>query len=345
MKLSKSIFAAFILFIFYSCSTNTVGREDDFHFTLMKASHTNIDFNNKLTENDSVNFLVNQYIYIGAGVGAGDFNNDGLQDLFFAGGQVSSKLYINKGNFEFEDVTERAGLTTDEWCTGVSVVDINNDGLSDIYVCVSHGHNPEKRRNLLFINKGNLKFSEEAKDYGLEDTSFSTQAAFFDYDKDGDLDMYLMNHKVFQKEPNNIITPDGKGSFVAADKLYRNEGIPPGKNHPVFKDVSEEAGIKEMGYGLGLTISDFNNDGWPDIYVANDFVSNDLLWLNNKNGSFTNCISNSIRHQSFNSMGADAADINNDALPDVAVLDMQPEQIIEKKQCFPVLIQNNMKWQ
>jgi len=334
MKLSKSIFAAFILFIFYSCSTNTVGREDDFHFTLMKASHTNIDFNNKLTENDSVNFLVNQYIYIGAGVGAGDFNNDGLQDLFFAGGQVSSKLYINKGNFEFEDVTERAGLTTDEWCTGVSVVDINNDGLSDIYVCVSHGHNPEKRRNLLFINKGNLKFSEEAKDYGLEDTSFSTQAAFFDYDKDGDLDMYLMNHKVFQKEPNNIITPDGKGSFVAADKLYRNEGIPPGKNHPVFKDVSEEAGIKEMGYGLGLTISDFNNDGWPDIYVANDFVSNDLLWLNNKNGSFTNCISNSIRHQSFNSMGADAADINNDALPDVAVLDMQPETNYRKKTMF-----------
>jgi hypothetical protein len=333
MKLSQSIFAVLLFFIFYSCTPKTAGI-DDFHFTLMKASHTNIDFNNKLTENDSINFLINQYIYIGAGVGVGDFNNDGLQDIFFAGGQVSSKLYLNKGNFEFEDVTERAGVITNEWCTGVSVVDINNDGLSDIYVCVSHAHNPEQRRNLLFINKGNLKFSEEAKDYGLDDPGFSTQAAFFDYDKDGDLDMYLMNHKVFQNEPNNIVTQDGKGSFVAGDKLYRNEGIPPGKNHPVFKDVSEQAGIKEMGNGLGLTISDFNNDGWPDIYVGNDFVNNDLLWLNNKNGSFTNCISNSIRHQSFNSMGTDAADINNDALPDIAVLDMQPETNYRKKTMF-----------
>ena len=333
MKLSQSIFAVLLFFIFYSCTPKTAGI-DDFHFTLMKSSHTNIDFNNKLTENDSINFLINQYIYIGAGVAVGDFNNDGLQDIFFAGGQVSSKLYLNKGNFEFEDVTERAGVTTNEWCTGVSVVDINNDGLSDIYVCVSHAHNPEQRRNLLFINKGNLKFSEEAKDYGLDDPGFSTQAAFFDYDKDGDLDMYLMNHKVFQNEPNNIVTQDGKGSFVAGDKLYRNEGIPPGKNHPVFKDVSEQAGIKEMGNGLGLTISDFNNDGWPDIYVGNDFVSNDLLWLNNKNGSFTNCISNSIRHQSFNSMGTDAADINNDALPDIAVLDMQPETNYRKKTMF-----------
>ena len=333
MKLSQSIFAVLLFFIFYSCTPKTAGI-DDFHFTLMKSSHTNIDFNNKLTENDSINFLINQYIYIGAGVAVGDFNNDGLQDIFFAGGQVSSKLYLNKGNFEFEDVTERAGVTTNEWCTGVSVVDINNDGLSDIYVCVSHAHNPEQRRNLLFINKGNLKFSEEAKDYGLDDPGFSTQAAFFDYDKDGDLDMYLMNHKVFQNEPNNIVTQDGKGSFVAGDKLYRNEGIPPGKNHPVFKDVSEQAGIKEMGNGLGLTISDFNKDGWPDIYVGNDFVSNDLLWLNNKNGSFTNCISNSIRHQSFNSMGTDAADINNDALPDIAVLDMQPETNYRKKTMF-----------
>ncbi|MDB5277092.1 MAG: hypothetical protein JWR61_2047 [Ferruginibacter sp.] len=333
MKLSRLIFAPVFLFIFYGCNQNKAGSVGDMHFTLLKSSHTNIDFNNKLTENDAVNFLIDQYIYIGAGVGAGDFNNDGLQDLFFAGGQVSSKLYINKGNFEFEDVTERAGVKTEEWCTGVSVVDINNDGLSDIYVCVSHAHNPEQRKNLLFINKGNLKFAEEAREYGLDDPGFSTQAAFFDYDKDGDLDMYLMNHKAFQREPNNIVQ-DGKTSFVAADKLYRNEGTPPGKNHPVFKDVSEQAGIMEMGYGLGLSISDFNNDGWPDIYVANDFVSNDLLWLNNKNGTFTNCISNSIRHQSFNSMGADAADINNDALPDMAVLDMQPETNYRKKTMF-----------
>lgn len=332
MRLSRPILAALTLLLLYSCQTKKA-NPGDFHFTLMPSSQTKVDFNNKLTENDAVNFLVDQYIYIGAGVAVGDFNNDGLQDLFFAGGQVSCKLYINKGNFEFEDATERAGLKTTRWCTGVSVVDINNDGLSDIYVSVSHSHTQELRENLLFINKGNLKFTEEAKAYGLNDNGFATQAAFLDYDKDGDLDLYLMNHKAFQTEPNNIVQ-NGKTSFVAADKLFRNEGIPAGKDHPVFKDVSEEAGIKEMGYGLGITVSDFNNDGWPDIYVANDFVINDVLWLNNKDGTFTNCITNSIRHQSFNSMGADAADVNNDALPDIAVLDMQPETNYRKKTMF-----------
>ncbi|MDQ6844741.1 MAG: VCBS repeat-containing protein, partial [Bacteroidota bacterium] len=269
-----------------------------------------------------------------SGIGIGDFNNDGLPDIFFAGEQVSCKLYINRGNFKFEDETEKAGLQTVKWCTGVSVVDINNDGLMDIYVSVSHSPNEEQRRNMLFINQGNLKFSEQAKDYGLDDAGFSTQAAFFDYDKDGDLDMYLMNHNVFQNQPNNIVTQDAKGSTIAADKLYRNEGILPGKNHPFFKEVSEEAGIKEMGYGLGLVVSDVNNDGWPDVYVANDFLSNDLLWLNNKNRSFSNCISGAIRHQSFNSMGVDASDINNDGLPDIAVLDMQPETNYRKKTMF-----------
>lgn len=330
----KLILITFLLFLLYSCKTNTANIDKDFHFTLLKQNETNIDFNNKLTESDSVNFLTNQYIYIGSGVGIGDFNNDGLPDIFFAGEQVSCKLYINKGNFKFEDLTEKAGLQTVKWCTGVSIVDINNDGLMDIYVSVSHSKNEEQRKNMLFINQGNLKFSEQAKDYGLDDAGFSTQAAFFDYDKDGDLDMYLMNHNVFQNQPNNIVTQDAKGSTIAADKLYRNEGVVPGKNHPVFKDVSEEAGIKEMGYGLGLAISDFNSDGWPDVYVANDFLSNDLLWLNNKNNSFSNCISHSMHHQSFNSMGVDASDINNDGLPDVAVPDMQPESNYRKKTMF-----------
>lgn len=323
-----------LLFQLYSCKSNTVSTNKDFYFTLLKQNETNIDFNNKLTESDSVNFLTNQYIYIGSGVGIGDFNNDGLQDIFFAGEQVSCKLYINKGNFTFEDITEKAGLNTVKWCTGVSIVDINNDGLLDIYVSVSHSKNEEQRKNMLFINQGNLKFSEQAKDYGLDDAGFSTQAAFFDYDKDGDLDMYLMNHNIFQNQPNNIVTQDAKGSLIAADKLYRNDGTIPGKNHSFFKDVSEEAGIKEMGYGLGLAISDFNNDGWPDVYVANDFLSNDLLWLNNKNHRFSNCIPRSMHHQSFNSMGVDASDINNDGLPDIAVLDMQPESNYRKKTMF-----------
>ncbi|MEO8568225.1 MAG: VCBS repeat-containing protein [Ginsengibacter sp.] len=334
MRLYKSFIAVLFLFILHGCKTNTSKTDPDFHFTLLPKSETNIDFNNKLTDNDSINFLTNQYMYIGSGLGVGDFNNDGLQDIFFAGEQVSCKLYINHGNFSFEDVTQKAGLNTVKWCTGVSVVDINNDGLMDIYVSVSHSPNADQRRNMLFINEGNLKFSEQAKDYGLDDPGFSTQAAFFDYDKDGDLDVYLMNHNVFQNQPNNIVVQDAKGSMIAADKLFRNDGIPAGKKHPVFTDVSREAGIKEMGYGLGLAVSDVNNDGWPDVYVANDFLSNDLLWLNNKNGTFINCIPRAIRHQSFNSMGVDVSDINNDGLPDIAVLDMQPETNYRKKTMF-----------
>jgi enediyne biosynthesis protein E4 len=320
--------------LLYSCSTKKTGINENFHFTLLPSSKTNIDFNNKLTENDSVNFLTNQYVYIGSGVGVADFNNDGLQDVFFAGEQVSCKLYLNKGNFKFDDITKSAGVTTDKWCTGVSIVDINNDGLMDIYVSVSHSANPEKRKNILFINQGNLQFKDEAAEYGLDDAGFSTQAAFFDYDKDGDLDMYLMNHNVFQNQPNNIITQNTQGTSVAADKLYRNEGVLPGSNHPSFKDVSMEAGINDNGYGLGICISDFNKDGWPDVYIANDFLSNDLLWLNNKNGSFTNCIYRSLHHQSYNSMGVDVADINNDQLTDIAVLDMQPETNYRKKTMF-----------
>jgi enediyne biosynthesis protein E4 len=331
----QPIISFFLILLIYGCNTKKSVIDKDFHFTLLDKSETNISFNNRLIENDSVNFLTNQYIYIGSGVGVGDFNNDGLQDIFFAGEQVSCKLYINKGSFKFEDITEKAGLQTLKWCTGVSVIDINNDGLMDIYVCVSHSRNETERKNLLFINKGGLKFIEEAANYGLDNSGFSTQAAFFDYDKDGDLDMYLMNHNVFQNQPNNIISQqDARGTSIAADKLFRNDGIPSGKDHPVFKDVSLEAGITDVGYGLGLAISDINNDGWPDIYVANDFLSNDLLWINNKNGTFTNDITKCLHHQSYNSMGVDIADINNDQLPDMSVLDMQPETNYRKKTMF-----------
>ncbi|MEJ7589723.1 MAG: CRTAC1 family protein, partial [Ferruginibacter sp.] len=318
----------------YSCKNKPGEINSEFHFVLLDKSETNIDFNNRITENDSVNFLTNQYIYIGSGVGIGDFNNDGLQDIFFSGEQVSCKLYLNKGNFTFEDITEQAGLRTNKWCAGVSIVDINNDGLIDIYVAVSHAPDEQQRKNLLFINQGNLKFKEQASGYGLDNTGFSTQSAFFDYDKDGDLDMYLMNHTIFQNQPNNIVTHNAQATAVATDLLFRNEGVPAGGNHPVFKDVSAEAGISDHGYGLGLAISDVNMDGWPDIYVANDFLSNDQLWLNNKNGSFTNRVARCLQHQSFNSMGVDIADFNNDQLPDIAVLDMQPETNYRKKTMF-----------
>ncbi len=300
-------------------------------FTLLDAAKTHINFNNQITESDSINVFTNEYMYNGSGVGIGDFNNDSLPDIFFSGSMVSSKLYINKGNFEFEDITEKAGLQTNKWCTGVSVVDINNDGFQDIYVCASHSKNPEKRANELYINDGKLHFTNQAAAYGLADTGSATQAAFFDYDTDGNVDMYLLNHRLYSHTANNLQPKDTSGNSPAQDRLYRNNGVPTGTTHPVFQDVSKEAGVKEDGYGLGIVITDVNNDNRPDIYVANDYIANDLLWLNNGNGTFSNIISTSLNHQSYNSMGVDAADINNDGLPDLASVDMLPESNERKK--------------
>lgn len=301
-------------------------------FTTLSASETGIAFNNQLTESDSVNFYTNEYMFIGSGVGVGDFNNDGLPDVFFAGSQVSSKLYINKGKFAFEDISEKAGIQTSVWCTGVSVVDINQDGFQDIYVCVSHSPDPQRRKNRLFINQHNLTFTEEAERYGLADTGYSTQAAFLDYDQDGDLDMYLLNHQLYNPQPNKLVPRDSSGLSPAADKLYRNDGHPGAPSR--FTDVSIQSGIREDGYGLGAVVTDVNRDGLPDLYVANDYISNDLLWLNQGNGQFTNCLTRAAKHQSYNSMGVDAADINNDGLPDLAVLDMSPSTNERKKLMF-----------
>lgn len=307
------------------------------HFTMLPASHTGVDFTNTITEDDTLNMFVNEYTYMGSGVGVGDFNNDGLPDIFFAGNQVTSKLYVNKGGMEFDDITQKAGVSTNSWCTGVSIIDINNDGWADIYVSVSGKVPGEKRRNMLFINQHNLTFRDEATEYGLADTSYSTQAVFFDYDKDGRMDMYLLNHTLNDNRPNDIRDPKVDSNAIAGDKLYHNEGTHAGLNHPVFKDVSKQAGIIEDGNGLGVVVSDMNGDGYPDIYVANDYIKNDLLWLNNKNGTFSNCIASAIRHQSYSSMGTDAADINNDRLPDVMTLDMQPETNERKKMMYSFL--------
>ncbi|MEO6637143.1 MAG: VCBS repeat-containing protein, partial [Ginsengibacter sp.] len=327
--------AALLLYCLSSC-TSPVDTKGTL-YTILPSSATNVDFNNKIVEDDSTNMFVNEYTYMGGGVGVGDFNNDGLQDVFFAASQVSSKLYINKGNLRFEDVTGKAGLSTNAWCTGVSVVDINNDGWPDIYVSVSGRVQGSSRKNKLFINQHNLTFKEEAAAYGLADTSYSTQAVFFDYDKDGRLDMYLLNHTLSDNRPNDIRENKIDTNAIAGDKLYHNEGILPGFDHPVFKDVSKPAGIAEDGNGLGVAVSDFNGDGYPDIYVSNDYIRNDVLWLNNKNGTFTNCISSAIRHQSYSSMGTDAADINNDHLPDIVTLDMQPETNARKKMMYSFL--------
>ncbi|MDP4247146.1 MAG: VCBS repeat-containing protein [Bacteroidota bacterium] len=317
---------AIALLLLHSC---TQKRKDSL-FTRLDPGESGIHFSNDLSDDDSSRSFINEFGYMGGGVGVGDFNNDGLKDLFFSGNQVSCKLYINKGNNQFEDITEKAGLGTDVWATGVSIVDINNDGYDDIYVCVLGKDLIHPAKNLLFINQHNLTFKEEAEEYGLAFSGSSTQAVFFDYDKDGDLDMYLVNYLVGAN--TNSITPRIRtGRSPANDRLFRNEGYSKTKGHPVFSDVTLQANIKEDGYGLGVAVSDFNNDGWPDIYVANDFLSNDELWLNNHDGTFSNCISTALQHQSYSSMGADAADINNDGLPDIMTLDMLPETNERKK--------------
>ncbi|GGA82069.1 VCBS repeat-containing protein [Puia dinghuensis] len=302
-------------------------------FTKLQPDESGIHFRNDLNDVDSSVSFINEFGYMGGGVGIGDFNNDGLKDIFFTGNQVSCRLYINKGNNQFEDISEKAGITTNVWATGVSIVDINNDGYDDIYVCVLGKDLLHPAKNLLFINQRNLTFKEEAEDYGLAFSGYSTQAVFLDYDKDGDLDMYLVNY-LLGTHTNAIVPRNRSGGSPANDRLFRNEGYSKEKGHPVFTDVTLQAGIREDGYGLGVTVSDFNNDGWPDIYVANDFLSNDDLWLNCRNGTFTNVISRSLQHQSYSSMGADAADINNDGLPDIITLDMLPEYNRRRKESF-----------
>lgn len=293
-------------------------------FKKLSPDRTGIHFNNTIAENEAVNILSYYYCYNGGGVGITDFNNDGLQDVFFTGNMVSSKLYLNKGNMRFEDITEKAGVATKDWIMGVSVVDINHDGFMDIYLNVAGPGLAAKHHNLLLINQKNLTFREEAAAYGLDDSSYCVQSAFLDYDRDGDLDMYLLTNDVDNVEKTFIqpaTYPVTRGR--TADKLYENVGDTLG--HPYYRDVSATAGIAQEGYGLGLAVGDLNGDGWPDIYAANDFMPNDQLLINQRNKTFRETARESMPHQTYNGMGVDIGDINNDARPDIMVMDMLPE--------------------
>ena len=312
----------FVGFSFVGCQKNA---ETDTLFSLLSSKKTGVDFNNSIVENETVNPLDFAPIYNGGGVAIGDINNDGLEDIFFGGNTVSSRLYLNQGNLQFKDITESASVTTDVWCNGISIIDINADGLRDIYVSVS-GPDISKRKNLLFINKGDLTFEEKAADYGLDHDSYSTHSAFLDYDNDGDLDMYLLvygnNEGMDLKIVNKKITD---GSSLSNDQLFRNNG------DGTFSNVTLEAGIKMEGYGLGIAVNDINNDNWPDIYVSNDFLFDDIVYINNQDGTFSDKSKDYLKHTSQFGMGVDFQDFNNDEKPDIVQVDMMPEDNYRQK--------------
>ncbi|WP_161888907.1 VCBS repeat-containing protein [Pontibacter russatus] len=287
-------------------------------FQLLSPDDTGITFSNNLPENDTLNAIEYDYLYNGAGVAIGDINSDGLQDIFFGGNMVTSRLYLNKGNLQFEDITEQAGVATDRWVTGVAMADINSDGHTDIYVCVAGPNKTAEKPNMLFVNNGDGTFTESARAYGLADTGYSTQAAFLDYDKDGDLDMYLLTNALESFPRNNSRPKKTNGQGLSTDRLYRNNG------DNTFTDASREAGILLEGYGLGVGIADINNDGWLDIYAANDFITNDILYISNRDGTFTDKSRQYLKHHSWNAMGTDIADFNNDGLLDIVTVDMLP---------------------
>ncbi|MEI8224508.1 MAG: VCBS repeat-containing protein [Bacteroidota bacterium] len=298
----------------------------------MNSKRTGIDFKNTITETDSFNVMKYEYIYNGAGVGIADLNNDGLQDIVFAGNQVSPRVYLNQGNFKFKDITSNfEGLTNNQWFSSVTIVDINSDGWPDVYLTATTNDNPQKRKNRLWVNNGakngvDPAFTEMAEKYEIADTSHTTNAAFFDYDLDGNLDLYVLNNTVTQRMITNYRQKTVDGSAPNNDKLYHNNG------NGTFSDVTKQAGIVYEGYGLGLAVGDVNKDGYPDIYVSNDFMSNDLLYINQGDGTFKNEIKKYMSYQSKSSMGNDMADLNNDGNPDIFTLDMMSENYYKKKQ-------------
>ncbi|UCG28953.1 MAG: VCBS repeat-containing protein, partial [Bacteroidales bacterium] len=301
-------------------------------FQLLDSDQTGIDFVNTITETDSLHVMNFEYIYNGAGVGIVDLDNNGRQDIIFTANQVCPRIYLNNGDFRFTDISSSfEDLDNGQWYSGVTFVDINNDGWKDLYfTCTAHS-DPGKRRNRFYINQGmqddgRLLFKDMAESYGIADDSYSVHAAFFDYDNDGDLDLYLMNNWLTQRLSAGYRPKRNDGTAASNDDLYRNNG------DGTFSNVTLEAGIIYEGFGLGLALGDINKDGYPDIYISNDYNSNDLLYINQCNGTFKNEIATYLSYQTRSSMGNDMADINNDGNPDIFTLDMMPENYSRKKQ-------------
>jgi len=316
----KKIYPLILSVFLISCADAVVKKPQ---FELLNAATTGINFSNDLVSTDTFNVYRYRNFYNGGGVAIGDINNDGLQDVFLTSNLNENKLYLNKGNFTFEDISKTANIGGSKaWSTGVSMVDINADGFLDIYVCNSGDVAGDNKQNELFINNGDGAFTEKATEYGLANFGFSTHASFFDYDKDGDLDVYLLNNSYQAIGSFNLTKNERpKRDVLGGDKLFQNQG-----NH--FVDVSEKAGIygSIIGFGLGITVSDVNNDGWEDMYISNDFFERDYLYINQKDGSFKEQLTASLSSISGASMGADAADINNDGYSDIFVTEMLPKE-------------------
>jgi enediyne biosynthesis protein E4 len=290
-----------IIILLFLTSLISCKQEKEKFFTSLSNKRTGIDFRNWISESENFNVLDYGYMYNGGGVAVGDLNNDGLPDIYFSGNLTNSKLYLNKGNFRFKDITDKAGLgEAGTWNTGVTMVDINGDGFLDIYVCSSTDGRPHYRRNLLYINNGDLTFTEKAAEYGIDGSSYSTHSAFFDYDKDGDLDLFVINHSLdkFAKINAGFKT---RHDPAFEHILYKNNG---GK----FVNVNKETGMitNIMNFGLGIAVADFNNDNWPDIYICNDYFEQDYLYINQQNGTFSEEIEKYFDHIPLSSMGNDA---------------------------------------
>ena len=327
MNFKHIVISSILLATLVSCNKKEEKQDkttnNKLQFQLLSAKDTGIDFENNLASTDEFNVYRYRNFYNGGGVSIGDINNDGLEDVYLTSNLNQNKLYLNKGNFKFEDITEKANVGgTKAWSTGVSMVDINADGFLDIYVCNSGDVKGDNKQNEFFINNGDGTFTDKAEELGLDDKGFSTHASFFDFDNDGDLDVYLLNNSYQSIGSFNLKKNERpKRDILGGDKLFENQN---GK----FVDISEKAGIygSVIGFGLGVTVGDMNNDGWQDIYVSNDFFERDYLYINQKNGTFKETLTSSLNSISGASMGADAADINNDGYNDIFVTEMLPSE-------------------
>ena len=313
-----------LISIFFS---SCVSEKEETLFIDLSSKQSGIEFSNNLSNSDSFNIIDYLYYYDGGGVAVGDINNDGLSDIYLVSNEGDNALFLNQGGLKFKDISESAGVKSPgPWKTGVSMADVNGDGLLDIYLCRLGDYKGVTGKNELYINQGDMTFREEAAKYNLDFVGFSTQAAFFDMDNDGDLDVYLLNHSVHTHRSFGDASLRLDIDSLAGDRIYRNDG-------GYFTDISSASGIyrSQIGYGLGIGLTDINKDGFTDIFISNDFMENDYLYLNNQDGTFSDVFPDMADHTSLSSMGSDLADFNNDGFVDIITLDMLPEDDVVRK--------------